>query len=196
MTDKLTLADYVELALKRRDVGSGRRLAEIAAADGYEISHSTLNRIRRGNYRSAPTTQILQAIAHLAREPYEAVFVAASHPSDDSNWGELEEAFDEWNAALERVVNLTVRYARLRGISMSQANEELNDMSRQTTDFRAGRGGWYPPWDPDSKEVRIRDASTRPAARQDGEDWSTGWGPGEEDPGMGGDQEGEHRDQL
>jgi hypothetical protein len=39
--------------------------------------------------------------------------------------------------------------------------------------------------------------SARPAAGQDGEDWSAGWGgAGDQDPGMGGDQEGEKGDDL
>lgn len=160
MTEKPTptLADYVELALKRREVDSGRRLADIAFADGFRVSHSTLNRIRRGNYHSEVTTHTLKAIAHLAREPYDAVFAAASQKSD-GNWAELEKTFFEWSAAVERVTNFTVRYARLRGITVAEASEELNDMAQQFEDFRAGRASWYPPWDPATDEDRARDAA-------------------------------------
>jgi transcriptional regulator with XRE-family HTH domain len=44
--------------------------------------------------------------------------------------------------------------------------------------------------------TELEEQSVRPAAWQEGEDWSAGWGPGGEDPGMGGHQEGEQRDQL
>lgn len=148
MTENLTLADYVELALKRREVDSGRRLAEIAAVEGHDISHSTLNRIRKGNYPREVTTQILRAIAHLAREPEEAVFAAAARERE-SSWGEFEAAFFEWDRTRERLDGLTVRYARLRGISVAQADEELHDMARQAISFRHGTGDWYPPWDPE-----------------------------------------------
>lgn len=38
--------------------------------------------------------------------------------------------------------------------------------------------------------------SARPSAGQDGEGWAGPWPTGDEDPGMGGDQEGEQGDQL
>ncbi|MGA5467144.1 hypothetical protein [Mycobacterium sp. NPDC050041] len=157
MSDTRSLADFVRIAMKRRNALSGRRLSEIAAADGYDISHSTINRIRRGDYSSEPTTSVLKAIAHLAGEPESAVFAAAAARTRE--WGEYEDAFDEWHAARERLLLLTDRYARLRGITPNAAARELEDMAQQMVEFRMGRAGWYPPWDPEAAIERPRDAA-------------------------------------
>lgn len=68
------------------------------------------------------------------------------------------------------------------------------------------RGKWSPPPESDRLSRGQRKAldqlirsivSRRPAALQDGEEWSGGWGPGgDEDAGVGGDEDGEQRDQL
>jgi hypothetical protein len=110
VTNTRTLSDYLELAAKRRETESGRRLAEIAQAEGHDISHSTVNRIRKGDYLSAPTTAILKAIAFLSKEPETAVFAAA---------------------ARQRLVLLTDRYARLRGITTTAAERELQSRAQQ-----------------------------------------------------------------
>lgn len=154
MTDTRTLRDFIELAMKRRGTTSGRRLALIAQAEGHDISHSTINRIRKGGYSRTPTTDILKAIAFLAKEPEEAVFAVAAETPE---WGELEDLFLEWDATQQRLRLLTDRYARMRGLTSSAALDELNDMSQQMSRVLTGRGGWYPPWDPESQAQRDAD---------------------------------------
>lgn len=153
MREQKTLRDFLELAAKRRETNSGRRLAEIAQAEGYDISHSTVNKIRKGDYLSAPTTAVLKAIAFLAKEPEEAVMSAAPRARD---WRELEAVFDDWNATRERLKLLSDRYARLRGLSIASANVELHYMAQQAVDFREGRSAWHPPY-ADPRELRPAD---------------------------------------
>jgi hypothetical protein len=128
VTNTRTLSDYLELAAKRRETESGRRLAEIAQAEGHDISHSTVNRIRKGDYLSAPTTAILKAIAFLSKEPETAVFAAAA---DKQNAADIDAAFEAWYGARQRLVLLTDRYARLRGITTTAAERELQSRAQQ-----------------------------------------------------------------
>lgn len=77
MTEKHTLPELIELASTKHDGASGRRLADIAADAGYDVSHTTLNRIRSGTYNGAPTATTIKAIAHLAGVSEERAFAAA-----------------------------------------------------------------------------------------------------------------------
>lgn len=86
MTDEPTLADLIEIASKRHNGASGRRLAELAHSAQFDVSHATLNRIRTGKYRSRPSDSTLRAIAHLSGLPEERAFAAADRADsgDDS----------------------------------------------------------------------------------------------------------------
>ncbi|OMB79223.1 hypothetical protein [Mycolicibacterium conceptionense] len=77
MTEKHTLPELIELASAKHDGASGRRLADIAAAAGYDVSHTTLNRIRSGTYNGDPTATTIRAIAWLANVPEDKAFDAA-----------------------------------------------------------------------------------------------------------------------
>lgn len=77
MTNRPSLTDLVEIAAKRHNGASGRRLAEIAQASKHDVSHATLNRIRTGKYTSRPSDSTLRAIAFLAGVDEESAFVAA-----------------------------------------------------------------------------------------------------------------------
>lgn len=71
-----SLMDLIEIAAKRRDGASGRRLAELAQQAGHDISHATLNRLRQGTYASRPTDASIRAIAYLAEVPETVAFAA------------------------------------------------------------------------------------------------------------------------
>lgn len=77
MTEKHTLPQLIELASTKHNGASGRRLADIAADAGYDVSHTTLNRIRSGTYNGAPTATTIKAIAHLAGVTEDTAFAAA-----------------------------------------------------------------------------------------------------------------------
>ncbi|MRH86052.1 helix-turn-helix domain-containing protein [Nocardia sp. SYP-A9097] len=77
-TASTTLAELIETASHRHNGASGRRLAELAQKAGHDVSHATLNRIRRGAYESTPTPQTIKAIAYLAGLPEPAAFAAAA----------------------------------------------------------------------------------------------------------------------
>ncbi|MBS9535915.1 hypothetical protein KIH27_20230 [Mycobacterium sp. M1] len=71
-----SLMDLIEIAAKRHDGASGRRLADLAQRAGHDISHATLNRLRQGTYASRPTDASIRAIAYLAEVPETVAFAA------------------------------------------------------------------------------------------------------------------------
>lgn len=71
-----TLTDLMKLAAQRHDA-SGRRLAEIAAGNGMDITYTTINHILSGTYRSRPGTKTLAAVAYLAGVELDRVYSAA-----------------------------------------------------------------------------------------------------------------------
>jgi hypothetical protein len=70
-------------------------------------------------------------------------------------------------------------------ITDMRADQGENDGMVDTTQSRA-----------QSEALRAQEVSVRPAARQDSEDWAVGWSSSEEDPGVGGDEDGEKGEQL
>ena len=68
--------ELIEIAVKRHDGASGRRLADIAQQGGHDISHATLNRLRQGAYASQPTDASIRAVAYLAEVPETVAFAA------------------------------------------------------------------------------------------------------------------------
>lgn len=158
MNEPISLAGFVELASRRHNGASGRRLAEIAARDGFDISHSTLNRIRRGTYGSVPTEAVLKAIAHLAEVPEDVVVRA----TDASSGRRPEAIFDDWQRARAKSLNLELEYAILRDIPVDAAERELSDVLQMIRDAKMGRP-WTPPWNPG------------PAFGPDDEPWKSEW---------------------
>ncbi|ART68160.1 hypothetical protein BTO20_05765 [Mycobacterium dioxanotrophicus] len=77
MTEKHTLPELIEQASGKHNGASGRRLADIAAEAGFDVSHTTLNRIRSGTYQGVPTPTTIKAIAWLAGITDEEAFAAA-----------------------------------------------------------------------------------------------------------------------
>lgn len=71
-----SLMDLIEIAAKRHDGASGRRLADLAQRAGHDISHATLNRLRQGTYASRPADASIRAIAYLAEVPETTAFAA------------------------------------------------------------------------------------------------------------------------
>lgn len=71
-----SLMDLIEVAVKRHDGASSRRLADIAQQAGHDVSHNTLNRLRQGTYASRPADASVRAIAYLAEVPETMAFAA------------------------------------------------------------------------------------------------------------------------
>jgi hypothetical protein len=74
-----SLRDLVEVAITRHDT-SGRQLAFLAQDKGFTLATTTVNAIRQGTYKSAPTTETIKAIAWLAGVSDEVAFTAAGQP--------------------------------------------------------------------------------------------------------------------
>lgn len=74
-----TLTDLLRIAVQRHDA-SGRRLADLASQRGLDITHTTINHILSGRYRSRPGQKTLDAIAALADVSRDRVYAAAGIP--------------------------------------------------------------------------------------------------------------------
>jgi hypothetical protein len=61
-----SLAEVVELAFTRTGATSSRRLQEYASRHSYELTHSTINLIRKGVYPSRPKDKTIEALAFLS----------------------------------------------------------------------------------------------------------------------------------
>lgn len=79
MNKPKSLRDLVEVAITRHDT-SGRQLAFLAQDKGFTLATTTVNAIRQGTYKSAPTTETIKAIAWLAGVSDEVAFTAAGQP--------------------------------------------------------------------------------------------------------------------
>ncbi|MFE3105972.1 hypothetical protein [Nocardia tengchongensis] len=145
MTETPTLDELVERASIRHNGASGRRLAEIAQQAGYEVSHATLNRIRRGTYRSTPTDQTLKAVAFLAGVDADVAYSAAAAELETTR--RTADLYFEWARLQFQSRQLTYEYARSRDISPDEAGRELAEILEMDEDRRHGRP-WTPPWDP------------------------------------------------
>jgi transcriptional regulator with XRE-family HTH domain len=98
----------------------------------------------------------------------------------DSRVRAPEVVFDDWQRAKAEQRDLTLEYARKRGISYTSAERELDDVRDMAADVAAGTRPWTPPWDP-GPEYGPDD---RPWTRE----W---WAPPEPAPGQAGQtQEG------
>ncbi|MFQ2844088.1 hypothetical protein [Mycobacterium paragordonae] len=146
MADMRLLAELLDRASERHNGASGRRLADIAKADGFDVSHSTLNKIRKGTYTSEPTVATLRAIAHLARVREDKVLYSIKEPKGIED-AAVERAFTEWLNAWYREQNLVLDYARARRIAFEDAEEELQDVKTMFEERNIGRP-WTPPWNP------------------------------------------------
>lgn len=72
----LTLRTLLDHAAAKRKL-SGRKLAHLAQSHGFEITHTTINGIRNGSYKSQPSNDSIRAIAWLAGVRDETAFQAA-----------------------------------------------------------------------------------------------------------------------
>lgn len=145
MTETPTLDELVEKAAARHNGASGRRLAEIAHQGGHEVSHATLNRIRRGTYASTPTDQTLHAIAFLAGVDPKVAFAALAAQHEETR--ATADLYYRWARLQLESRRLAHEYAHMRAIDIDAAERELAEIFEMEEDRRRGRP-WTPPWDP------------------------------------------------
>ncbi|WP_232003803.1 hypothetical protein [Mycobacterium sp. 1465703.0] len=95
------------------------------------------------------------------RSPDDVQFIEeweAAHPrrpdpnlgvDEDGNWLPVETTFENWQRARNQLNTRVLHYARARGISFKEAEEELPHVQQMATDVANGTGRpWTPPWDP------------------------------------------------
>ncbi|QSZ49374.1 hypothetical protein [Arthrobacter sp. D5-1] len=74
-----SLRSLVETAVERHQT-SVRQLSILAQKQGYRVTHTTLNQVRSGTYKSAPSEVTIKAIAWLAGVSEQVAFMAAGQP--------------------------------------------------------------------------------------------------------------------
>lgn len=72
-----SLQELLDLAMQKRGVKSGRRLAQVAQDHGLVLTHTTVNALKAGTYKSRPTDETVRAIAWLAGVSDAVAFTAA-----------------------------------------------------------------------------------------------------------------------
>lgn len=72
-----SLQELIDVAMTRRDIRSGRGLANLAQAHGFRLTNTTVNALRAGTYKSRPTDETVRAIAWLAGVSDAVAFTAA-----------------------------------------------------------------------------------------------------------------------
>jgi hypothetical protein len=80
VNDPQTLQALLDAAMARRQVTSGRQLADLAKANGYALSHATVNLIRSGSHQRRPSEGTVRAIGWLAGVSEREAFAAAGLP--------------------------------------------------------------------------------------------------------------------
>jgi len=82
-----SISEVVELAAQRHDA-SGRQLAQIAQAHGFQITAATVNKLRSRTNKYAPSPETVRVIAWLANVSEEVAFTAAGQPVPGPPLGE------------------------------------------------------------------------------------------------------------
>lgn len=105
MNASKNLQELLDDALVVQGLTSGRRLAEVAQAAGFVLTHTTVNAIRSGAYKSRPSEETLRAIAWLAGVSEAEAFTAAGLPVPGPPLAdELPPGVDQLTAKARRVV--------------------------------------------------------------------------------------------
>jgi len=74
-----SLRALVETAVERHQT-SVRQLSFLAQKQGFRVTHTTLNQVRSGTYKSIPSDETIRALAWLAGVSDEVAFTAAGQP--------------------------------------------------------------------------------------------------------------------
>lgn len=120
-----TLHDLLEQAKQKRQVTSGRALAELAQRHGYSDYRTQINQILKRTYKSRPSPTLLEAIAWLAGVQVEEAYAAAELPMPGPPFVEELPANSDYLLPHERRVVVDV----IRGFLTSHELEQRLDLS-------------------------------------------------------------------
>ena len=73
MADVNSLADVIEIAMRKHAVKSGRALAQRAEKAGVPISYTVINQLRAGTYRHDLARDLREALHQLSGVPLQAI---------------------------------------------------------------------------------------------------------------------------
>ena len=108
MNEELTEA--LKRAKARHGGASGRRLAEIASANGFDVDRTQVNHILAGRYRSRPTRRTIDAIAFLAGIEPSDLYGLVFMPAVGSSFAEeLPDEVDTLTASQRKTVLSLIR---------------------------------------------------------------------------------------
>lgn len=151
-----TLGEIIDLAAERHDGASGRRLAELAQADGFTLSHGTVNRLRRGD-KGDVSHATIDALAHISGVDREAVLRAANQAGRPA-----QRIAGEYIRTAADALRLVVEYAEARDVDTATARDELNGIV-------VGNLG-HPPATSEGTSGEAREGEKNGAARPGGAD--------------------------
>lgn len=140
-----SLAEVVELAFTRTGASSSRALEEYAHRNGFELTHSTINLIRKGSYPSRPKDKTLESLSFLSGVPLDTVRALAKLPAKAiiSFAAQLPPDVDELEprprAALLEMARLLLDFQR-RGASTDAGviSASLKDLGLSGEPFNTG----------------------------------------------------------
>ncbi len=129
-----SLRNLVETAVERHQT-SVRQLSILAQKQGYRVTHTTLNQVRSGTYKSAPSEVTIKAIAWLAGVSEQLAFTAAGQPVPGPPFAEeLPAGVDNLPPKARKAAIDMLRV--LVDMNQGQADAELSSDQEQPIDIR------------------------------------------------------------
>lgn len=166
----LTLKELLEQARARHGDASGRRLAEIAQANGHEIDRTQINAILGDTYMHRPRRKLLDAIAFLAAKPRDLVFAAAGEPRPRGDFREeIPEDADVLRPEYRQIVISLIK--ALISVERDLAGREVSSLELVVDVLQGIQKGEIPVSDPLREALIARaNAQSERDAGQRGED--------------------------
>lgn len=139
------LSALVETAIERHQT-SVRQLSFLAQKRGFAVSHTTLNQVRSGTYKSVPSEVTIRAIAWLAGVDVDAAFTAAGQPVPGPPFAEeLPPGVDNLSPMSRKVVLDMVRrlvdLEKNADASSTEDHEQPADVDQQGAEPRNASAG-------------------------------------------------------
>ena len=128
MNEVQTLRQLLQKAADLRDL-SGRGLADLATANGWNLNRSTVSKVLNGTYSSRPSSDTIRAVAWLAGVSERIAFEAAGQPVPGSSFA--DELPEEANLLAPRERKIIVDFIRVLIEHHQQPTGETDDQEDQ-----------------------------------------------------------------
>jgi hypothetical protein len=137
-----TLNELLDLAVQKQGTDSGRELARRAQSQKFEIVHTTINGIRNGSYKSAPSDDTIRALGWLAGVGEEAAFTAAGRRLPGPPFAdELPPGVDDLSPKEREAVIGLLRVLIAQRQEIQGYDEEQESRTQEGSPEHSGTGG-------------------------------------------------------